>query len=45
MLKIKPSERADEDVLAWAFEKHGAYSVGKSLFLDPELSRSSDFQP
>ena len=27
VLKIKPSERADEDVLAWAFEKHGAYSV------------------
>ena len=26
-LKVKPSERAVEDVLAWAFEKHGTYSV------------------
>jgi len=27
VLKIKPSNRLDEDVIAWAHEKHGAYSV------------------
>ena len=27
VLKVKPSERAVEDVLARAFEKHGTYSV------------------
>jgi hypothetical protein len=27
VLKIKPSARLEEDVLAWAFEKNGTYSV------------------
>lgn len=27
VLKIKPSWRLEDDILAWAFEKHGSYSV------------------
>ena len=27
VMKIKPSARLEEDVVAWAFEKNGMYSV------------------
>jgi hypothetical protein len=27
IVKVKPSMRLDQDVLAWAYERHGSYSV------------------
>ena len=33
VLKVKPSSFSETDVLAWAFEKHGVYSVRSAYSL------------
>lgn len=40
VLKIKPSARLEHDVLAWAFEKHGFYSMRSAY----RLLKSSRWQ-
>lgn len=42
VLKIKPSERLQEDVLAWAYERHGIYSVRSAyqLLKDEQMAEA-----